>query len=374
MKPKLPIYFDHAATGPLRPEVLEVMLPFLTENYGNASSRHHVYGWLTEKAVNEATKKIADVLGVPPNTVTFTSGATESVNTALNDFLVSNPKASIWALKTDHKACLDFLDQEKVSKQFIELDNNGQIQLDYLESLLKLNSNLILLSLLWVNNETGLICPVSEILELKKKYGFMFHLDISQGLGKLMPTFDFSDLDYLSLSAHKIYGPKGMGALVCKKPNQKLIFGGSQQRNSRGGTLNVPGIVGLGEALSLQFQNMEPHYKHMFELTDCLYSALQSSGLDFAMNSVYGKPEHYPGIVNVSFKGIDSETLIQKLNFRFAFSNGSACNAHSIQPSHVLMAMGQNAVEAGSAIRLSWGYQNSKEEVLEFVEAIKSHL
>jgi cysteine desulfurase len=370
---KLPVYFDHAATTPNLPEVMEAMMPYFTTHYGNASSRHHAYGWLAEEAIDESRSKISQSLNCESKQIIFTSGATEAINTVLFSFADLHPKGHIISLHTEHKAtleCLNRLEKNGISISYLKVTSNGELDLLELENLIKSIKEPVLLSLLWANNETGLLHPIDEILALKKQYDFQIHVDASQAVGKISINLKELNLEYFTYSAHKIYGPKGIGALITKNPISKRIFGGSQQRDQRGGTLNTPLIVGMGEATKLAIFNQEKFNAHTQNLQNTLENGLKNHQECFSINSV--EVQRVSNISNIAIKDHDSETLIQKLSNKFALSNGSACNAASTFPSHVLKAMGQTNQEAFSAIRISFGWENNVEQVLDFVEILKT--
>jgi cysteine desulfurase len=369
---KLPVYFDHAATTPILPEVLDMMMPYFTTHYGNASSRHHAFGWLSEEAISEAKTTISQSLACDSNHIIFTSGATEAINTVLFGFADVNPSGHIISLQTEHKAtleCLDQLEKTGFSVSYLKVNSNGELNLNELENLIKSIKKPVLLSLLWVNNETGLVHPIDEITELKKRLNFQLHLDATQAVGKILINLTALDIDYFTYSAHKIYGPKGIGALIAKKEISKRIFGGSQQRNQRGGTLNTPLVVGMAKATELAFQNLKKYINHTSFLQKTLENALLGRPECFSVNS--NGANRISNISNIAILGQDSESLIQKISHQYAISNGSACNAANTLPSHVLKAMGQADQEAFSAIRLSFGWENTENQVLDFVEKIK---
>jgi cysteine desulfurase len=363
---------DHAATTPLLREVLESMLPFFTTHFGNASSRHHAYGWLAEEALENARNQISTAFETDKKSILFTSGATESINAVLFSFAKKNPKGYIISCKTEHKAtldCLEELESKGYSVKYLPVNNAGEIDVDFLKTTLISSKGATLLSLLWVNNETGLIHPIENISALKKELNFDLHIDASQAIGKISIDLKNLEIDYLTYSGHKIYGPKGIGVLIAQKEIQKMIFGGSQQRNQRAGTLNIPAIVGIGKATELAFVNIEKYNSHTKALQEHLENGMKSIAAAIKVNSETAN--RVSNISNLAFEGHDSETLIQKLANKFALSNGSACNAASTLPSHVLKAMGQTDSEAFSAIRFSFGWENTEEQIDEFLVLIE---
>ncbi len=368
----LPVYFDYAATTPLAPEVLNEMMPYFTENFGNAGSRHHAYGWLAEEAVDEAKEQIAKAFKCKKNEVVFTSGATESINLALKGFVDLNPDYQAISCVTEHKATLEVigdLTKSNTKTILLEVNNQGEISLEKLEAELQKGKSLV--SIMWVNNETGLIHPISEIIKLKEKYDFVLHVDATQAVGKI--PIDFSDIDFLSFSAHKIYGPKGMGALLIKDGQNvnPQIVGGGQQRNLRSGTLNIPGIVGLGKSVELANNRIREFNTHCEKLRDCLEAeVLKIYPKSFVNCYDY---QRVSNISNICFKGFDGEDLMRKLH-KVAISNGSACNSATTFPSHVLTAMGMSEADAFASLRFSFGWGNSEKDLEAFFENLRKVL
>jgi cysteine desulfurase len=365
----LPIYLDYAATTPLAPEVLEEMMPYFTENFGNAGSKHHAYGWMAEEAVDEAKERIAKAFKCKKNEIVFTSGATESINLALKGFLDLNPDYQIISCVTEHKATLEVVGD--LAKKFIQttllgVNVQGEISLEKLETELQKGKSLV--SLMWVNNETGLVHPILEIIKLKEKYDFLLHIDATQAVGKI--PMDCSEIDFLSFSAHKIYGPKGMGGLLVKD-SQKInpqILGGGQQRSLRSGTLNIPGIVGLGKALELSNNRIGDFNAHCDKLKSSLESKILKIYSKTRINA--SDSQRVSNISNICLEGFDGEDLMRKLH-KVAISNGSACNSASTFPSHVLMAMGMSEADAFASLRFSFGWENSETDLEVFFENLK---
>jgi cysteine desulfurase len=357
----LPIYLDYAATTPLAPEVLNEMLPYFIENFGNAGSRHHAYGWLAEEAVDESKERIAKAFLCKKNEIIFTSGATESINLALKGFLELNPNYQIISCATEHKATLEVVAdvaKRSIKTTFLEVNKEGEISLEELETELQKGKSLV--SIIWVNNETGLIHPISEIIKLKEKYDFVLHVDATQALGKI--KMDFSNIDFLSFSAHKIYGPKGMGGLLIND-SQKInsqILGGGQQRNMRSGTLNIPGIVGMGKALELANNRIVAFNAHCQKLKSRLESEILKNHPKTKINA--SNSRRVSNISNICFDGFDGEDLMRKLH-KVAISNGSACNSATTFPSHVLTAMGMSEADAFASLRFSFGWGNSEKDL-----------
>ncbi|MCP9766670.1 cysteine desulfurase [Lacihabitans sp. LS3-19] len=366
---KLPIYLDHAATTPVSPEVLEAMLPYFTENYGNPSSRHHAYGWFAEEAFDTAVEQISKAFKCKKNEVVFTSGATESINLALKGFFEYQPETRFISYNTEHKATLEVAETLKSKGSQVTIlgvKPNGDLDLEVLENELK--KGFSLLSLMYANNETGLIHPMAEIIKLKEKYDFLLHIDVTQAVGKL--DIDFRGIDMLSYSAHKIYGPKGVGGLLVKE-GLKLspqIVGGGQQRSLRSGTLNIPGIVGIGLATKLAQQNIEKYNHHCGSVKSKFESVIKEIFPESIINAA--DSSRVSNISNVCFTGYDGEDLMLKLH-NIAVSNGSACNSATTFPSHVLTAMGLSSSDAFASLRFSFGWGNTMEQLDEVLDWMK---
>jgi cysteine desulfurase len=365
----LPIYLDYAATTPVCAEVLDSMLPYFTENFGNASSRHHAFGWLAEDAVEDAQTKISKTFSCKKNEIIFTSGATESINLALKGYFENFPKTCLITLKTEHKATLEvaeYLVRKAVEVNILGVNENGDLDLNELESEFAKGSALV--SIMWVNNETGVIHPIEEIVKLKQKYDFELHVDATQAVGKI--PIHFEGIDFLSFSAHKIYGPKGVGALLVneKQKIQAQILGGGQQRGLRSGTLNIPGIVGIGKAVEISNSKIDTFNSHCQKLKDKFESEICSIYPSAQINGL--KSSRVSNISNVCFIGKDGEDLMRKLH-KIAISNGSACNSATTFPSHVLTAMGLSESDAFASLRFSFGWGNSIEQMDEVLNWIK---
>lgn len=365
----LPIYLDYAATTPLASEVLDEMMPYFTENFGNASSRHHAYGWLAEEAVEVAKGQIANAFNCEENQIIFTSGATESINLTIKSYFENNTNARLITYKTEHKATLavaEDLKSKSVEVCFLGVNVDGELDIKSLE--IELQKGVSFLSLMWVNNETGVIHPISEIIKLKEKYNFLIHVDATQAVGKI--KIDFEGIDFLSFSGHKIYGPKGVGALLVKNPSnlKPQILGGGQQRNLRSGTLNIPGIVGLGKAVEMANRRIDDFNKHCQIFKDKLETGILEKYPNFIVNAK--KANRISNISNICFTGFDGEDLMRKLH-KMAISNGSACNSAATFPSHVLTAMGMSDAYAFASLRFSFGWGNNSEQVDEVLNWIE---
>jgi cysteine desulfurase len=351
-----PIYLDYAATTPVDARVLKEMLPFFTQHFGNAASRFHAFGWQAEEAVDEAKKKISDKLGCNVKEIVFTSGATESINLALKG-VFEGAKGHLITVKTEHKATLDtasYLEENGNKVSFLEVDADGIIDLDVLNESITTDTKLI--SVMHVNNETGVVLPVSEIIKIAHEKGVLVHIDATQSIGKLpFPQ----EADLVSFSGHKIYGPKGIGCLIAKSNVvvSTQIHGGKQQRNRRSGTLNVPGIVGIAEAVSLlDFEEDSKLEKLRNDFEESVLKALPNA----KVNGL--KADRVGNISNFTFSGIDGEELLMKLT-KIAISNGSACNSASTEASYVLRAMGLSEQDAFSSLRFSLGKGTSKTDM-----------
>lgn len=361
---KYPIYLDYAATTPLDERVLESMLPFFTEHFGNAGSRQHAYGWIAAEAVATARQQVADCIGATAKEITFTSGATESINLAIKGVIQAKEgeKKHVITISTEHKATLEVcksLEHQGVEVTYLTVNPNGEINLETLENAIQ--ENTVLVSLLWGNNETGVVHPISKVAEIAHEHELLIHVDATQAVGKVSVSVNELDIDLLSFSSHKIYGPKGVGALCTKKgtPIFSQQQGGGQERNLRGGTLNVSGIVGFGEACKLASENTEDS-KRINELRDLLERSLQEKLPEIQIN---GKnAERLPHISSISFPDIDGEELLMKLN-KIAVSNGSACNSAATEPSHVLKAMGLSDELAYASVRFSLGKFTTAEDI-----------
>lgn len=363
---KTPIYLDYAATTPMDQLVVEVMLPFFTETYGNAGSGTHPFGWKAKFAVEEARKKVAKEIGAEPDEIIFTSGATESINLAIKGVYENySPYGKhIISCKTEHKAVLDtlsFLESKGADITYLDVDKNGNLSLEELEKTIRKDT--ILLAFMWVNNETGLIHPIEKIGKIAQKHQVVFLSDATQALGKLAIDVKKNNVGLLPISAHKIYGPKGIGALYVSKKNPRvslapLIHGGGQEQQLRAGTLNVPGIVGLGKAIELLGNKQEQ--EKIRELKKLLVEISTEKGAK--INGADGSTVDH--IISVQWPGINAAELIKKLPL-LAFSLGSACVSENPEPSHVLSAMHLNPTEIKSSFRLSIGRNTTTNEILE---------
>ncbi|MCX6214226.1 cysteine desulfurase family protein [Spirosoma sp.] len=371
------IYLDNNATTKLDPRVLDTMMPFLTDNFANAASTHP-FGVGASEAVKTARQQMADLLGCETHELVFTSGATEAINLAIKG--VAENYASkgkhIITVQTEHKAVLDvctYLEKRGYEVTYLPVQPDGLLNLDIVKAALRPDT--ILVSVMAVNNETGVIQPIEQIAELAHEVGALFMTDATQAVGKLPLDVDKSDIDLLAFSGHKFYGPKGVGGLFVRqrRPNkvklEALLHGGGHERGLRSGTLNVPGIVGIGKAAELARLEMAGAKEK--RRVASLRGLLEMSLLTIPGTHINGNQEHrLHNTTNIYFENCDSDALIMGLE-GIAVSNGSACTAASIDPSHVLLAMGLTETEAFSCLRFSLGRFNTEADVLATVNAIK---
>jgi len=368
MTVKLPIYMDNHATTPMDPRVLAAMLPTFTQVFGNAASRNHSFGWEAEKLVENAREQIAKLIGASPKEIVFTSGATESNNLAIKGaarFYKEKGKHIVTS-KIEHKATIDScraLEMEGWQVTYLEPPPDGVITAAQVEAAIRPDT--VVVSLMAANNEVGTLNPLTEIGAITRKKGILFHTDAVQAVGKVPVDVEKMNIDLLSLSGHKIYGPKGIGALyVRRKPRVRLtpiIDGGGHERGLRSGTLNVSGIVGLGAACEVAMQDMVEEATRLTRLRERLFDKLKSSIPEVHLN---GSHEHrLPGNLNVSFAFVEGESMLMALNKHVAVSSGSACTSASLEPSYVLRALGLGDDLAHSSIRFGIGRFNTEEEV-----------
>ncbi|HEY1948868.1 MAG TPA: IscS subfamily cysteine desulfurase [Bryobacteraceae bacterium] len=365
---KLPIYMDSHATTRTDPRVFEAMKPYFLEIYGNAASRNHEFGWEAEAAVDKARQQIAELIGASAKEIVFTSGATESNNLALKGIaqMYAERGNHIITQVTEHKAILDTckrLEKEGVRVTYLPVQTNGLIDLDQLRA--AITDKTILISIMYANNEIGVVQPIQEIAKIAKEKGVLFHTDGVQAVGKIPVNVATDGIDLLSLSGHKLYGPKGVGALYVRRRNPRVqltaqMDGGGHERGMRSGTLNVPGIVGLGEACAICMREMPEETKRMLFLRDKLQHKLLTE-LDEAY--INGTMEHHlPHNLNISFAYVEGESLLMGIN-DIAVSSGSACTSATLEPSYVLKALGAGDDLAHSSIRFGLGRFNTEEEV-----------
>ena len=367
------IYLDNSATTKTDDEVLKAMLPYFSENYGNPSSIYKI-GRENKKAIEEAREKVAKVLNCEPSEIYFTAGGSESDNTAIRGIAYSykNKGNHIITSKIEHPAVLETckqLEKEGFEVTYVGVDENGIIKLDELESAIKPTTTLI--TVMFANNEIGTIQPVKEIGEIARKNNIAFHTDAVQAVGTEKIDVKEMNIDSLSLSAHKFYGPKGVGALYVRKGIKfdKFINGGHQERNKRAGTENVAGIVGLGKAIELAYENLEEHNKKIKELRDYYVEQVKEKIPYIKINGDMEK--RLVGNSNISFRFIEGEGLLLNLDLKgICASSGSACTSGSLDPSHVLLAIGLPHEIAHGSLRVSIGKYNTKEEIDYTVESL----
>ena len=363
---KRPVYLDYNATTPVDPRVVEAMVPFFTEHYGNASSKGHAFGWAAAEAVKIARTSVAEVMGADPEAVYFTGGATESLNTAIKGVATTYRKKGnhIVTVKTEHKGVLNackVLARSGIETTLLDVDANGLVDVDQLEA--AITDSTILVSVMWANNETGVIQPIEEIASRVRERGILFMTDATQAYGKI--PVDISAVDLLTCTAHKLYGPKGIGALYVRKRNPRvrlvpLIDGGSQEDGMRAGTTNVPGIVGFGAAARIAGEERGAEASRLSALRDQFEKQI-TVALPFVKINGGGAPR-LPHVSNLAFPGVTAAKLVTELR-SLAMSTGSACSTGTGKPSHVLKAMGLSDAEAYATLRISFGRFTTAEEV-----------
>jgi cysteine desulfurase len=365
---KLPIYLDYNATTPCDPRVVEAMLPYFTDHFGNAASRSHQFGWIAEEAVELAREQVARLIGSETKEIIFTSGATEATNLAIKGVFetYTNKGNHIITTKTEHKAVLDTcknLEDKGAEITYLTVNAQGLIDLSALEAAIKPTT--ILISVMYANNETGIIQQIKKIGEIAKKSQVIFFSDATQAVGKIPVGVTPDGIDIMAFSAHKIYGPKGVGALYVRRKNPRVklkaqIDGGGHERGMRSGTLNVPGIVGFGKACEICMSEMVNEAEKLKALRD----KLENSLLQLEQTFLNGHKENrLPQVTNISFRHVESQGLMMGFNKEIAVSSGSACTSASIEPSYVLKALGLDDEMAHSSLRFSLGRFTTEEEI-----------
>ena len=370
------IYLDNNATTPCDPRVVEAMVPYFFEHHGNAASRNHPFGWEAEEAVDYAREQIAKLLNADEKEIIFTSGATESDNLAIKGVyeMYSRKGNHIITVKTEHKAVLDTchkLEKQGAEVTYLDVQRDGRIDLAELEASIKPNT--IMVAVMWANNETGVIQPMKEIGQICEKHGVLFFSDATQAVGKIKTHPREVGVHLMAFTAHKMYGPKGVGALYVSRKNPRVkvtaqMDGGGHERGMRSGTLNVPGIVGFGKAAEIAMQEMEQDAERVSKLRDKLEKAM------FELEEVYinGNVDHrMPHVTNISFKHVEGEGLMMTFNQEIALSSGSACTSASLEPSYVLVALGLGDDLAHSSLRFSLGRFTTEDDVNYAIEAVK---
>ncbi len=372
---KLPIYLDNNSTTPMDPRVLEAMTPFFLEHYGNAASRNHPFGWEAEEAVDYAREQVAKLIGADPKEIIFTSGATEGDNLAVKGVyeMYASKGNHIITATTEHKAVLDTCKHiEKTGGEvtYLQVKRDGLIDLKELEAAIRPTT--ILIAIMYANNEIGTVQPIREISAIAKKHGVLFFTDAVQAVGKIPVDVTKDGIDLMAFTAHKMYGPKGIGALYVRRKNPRVkvtaqMDGGGHERGMRSGTLNVPGIVGFGKACELCRLEMASDTKRLSILRDKLETALMK--LEEAY--INGSTEHrLPHVTNISFKHVEGEGLLMGFNKNIALSSGSACTSASLEPSYVLKALGLGDDLAHSSLRFGLGRFTNEEQIDYTVKAI----
>ena len=370
------IYLDNNATTPVDPRVVEAMLPYFHDIPGNPASRNHPFGWAAEEGVDYARDQIANLINVDPKEIIFTSGATEADNLALKGVfeMYASKGNHIITCKTEHKAVLDSC--KKIEKMggvvtYLDVKEDGLIDLEQLEA--AITDKTILISVMWANNETGVIQPMKEIGDICKKHGVLFMSDATQAVGKISVDPKAVGVHLMAFSAHKMYGPKGVGALFVNRKNPRVkvtaqIDGGGHERGMRSGTLNVPGIVGFGKAAEIARNEMAQDAERLSKLRDKLESTLMHNLEETYIN---GNVDHrMPHVTNMSFKHVEGEGLMMTFNQNMAVSSGSACTSASLEPSYVLVALGLGDDLAHSSIRFSLGRFTTEEDVDFAIDAL----
>ena len=370
-----PIYLDHNATTPCDPRVVEAMIPYFTNNFGNAASRNHPFGWQAEEAVDYAREQVAKLIGADPKEIIFTSGATEGDNLAIKGVfeMYAGKGNHIITCNIEHKAVLDtckHIEKEGGEVTYLKVKDNGLIDLAELEAAIKPTT--ILIAIMYANNEIGTIMPMKEISAIAKKKGILVFSDATQAVGKVPVDVNKDGIDLMAFTAHKMYGPKGVGALYVRRKNPRVkvtaqIDGGGHERGMRSGTLNVPGIVGFGKACEICTHEMEKETKRVGALRDRLQNAL----LKVEESYLNGDKEHkLPHVTNISFKYVEGEGLMMGFNKNIAVSSGSACTSASLEPSYVLKALGLGDDLAHSSLRFGLGRFTTEEQIDYTVEQV----
>ncbi len=365
---KLPIYLDNNATTPMDPRVLEAMTPYFLNHYGNAASRNHPFGWQAEEGVDYAREQVAKLIGADPKEIIFTSGATEADNLAIKGVfeMYASKGNHVITVNTEHKAVLDTCKHiEKLGAEvtYLNAQPDGLIDLAELEAAMRPTT--VLVAIMYANNEIGTVMPIREIGAIAKKHGALLFTDATQAVGKIPVDVNKDGIDLMAFTAHKMYGPKGVGALYVRRKNPRVkvtaqMDGGGHERGMRSGTLNVPGIVGFGKACELCMLDMEADTKRIVALRDKLEQAL----LQVEESYVNGSREHrLPHVTNISFKHVEGEGLLMGFNKNIALSSGSACTSASLEPSYVLKALGLGDDLAHSSLRFGLSRFTTEEEI-----------
>ncbi|TMI66491.1 MAG: IscS subfamily cysteine desulfurase [Bacteroidetes bacterium] len=372
---KLPIYLDHNATTPCDPRVVDAMVPYFTQSFGNAASRNHPFGWQAEGAVDDAREQVAKLIGADPKEIIFTSGATEADNLAIKGVyeMYASKGNHIITCNIEHKAVLDtckHIEKEGGEVTYLKVNDDGLIDLKELEAAIKPST--ILIAIMYANNEIGTVMPMKEISVIAKKHGVLVFTDATQAVGKIPVDVNKDGIDLLAMTAHKMYGPKGIGALYVRRKNPRVkvtaqMDGGGHERGMRSGTLNVPGIVGFGKACELAMNEMEADAKRLSILRDKLENGLMQLEEAYINGS---KQYRLPHVTNISFKYVEGEGLLMGFNKDIALSSGSACTSASLEPSYVLKALGLGDDLAHSSLRFGLGRFTTEDQIDYTIEAV----
>lgn len=372
---KFPIYLDHNATTPCDPRVVEAMIPYFTNTFGNAASRNHPFGWQAEEAVDYAREQVAKLVNADPKEIIFTSGATEADNLAIKGVfeMYASKGNHIITCNIEHKAVLDtckHIEKEGGEVTYLKVKDNGLIDLAELEAAIKPNT--ILIAIMYANNEIGTVMQMKEISAIAKKKGVLVFTDATQAVGKIPVDVIKDGIDLMAFSAHKMYGPKGVGALYVRRKNPRVkvtaqIDGGGHERGMRSGTLNVPGIVGFGKACEICMNEMEEETKRVSALRDKLEHALLAIEESYLNGD---KEARLPHVTNISFKYVEGEGLMMGFNKNIAVSSGSACTSASLEPSYVLKALGLGDDLAHSSLRFGLGRYTTEEQIDYTIEQV----
>ena len=372
---KFPIYLDHNATTPCDPRVVEAMIPYFTNNFGNAASRNHPFGWQAEEAVDYAREQVAKLIGADPKEIIFTSGATEADNLAIKGVfeMYASKGNHIITCNIEHKAVLDtckHIEKEGGEVTYLKVNADGLIDMKELEAAIKPTT--ILIAIMYANNEIGTVMPMKEISALAKKKGILVFSDATQAVGKIPVDVNKDGIDLMAFTAHKMYGPKGVGALYVRRKNPRVkvtaqMDGGGHERGMRSGTLNVPGIVGFGKACEISMNEMEQEATRLSALRDKLETELMKIEEAYINGS---KQHRLPHVTNISFKYVEGEGLLMGFNKDIAVSSGSACTSASLEPSYVLKALGLGDDLAHSSLRFGLGRFTTEDQIDYTIEAV----
>jgi cysteine desulfurase len=370
-----PIYLDNNATTPMDPRVLDTMIPYFTQKFGNAASRNHSFGWIAEEAVDYAREQVAKLIGADPKEIIFTSGATEGDNLAIKGVfeMYASKGNHIITTTIEHKAVLDtckHLEKQGAEITYLPVDDQGMINLADLEK--AITPKTILLAIMYANNEIGVVNPMKEISAIARKHGVLVMSDATQAVGKIPVDVNKDGIDLMAFTGHKMYGPKGVGALYVRRKNPRVkvtaqLDGGGHERGMRSGTLNVPGIVGFGKACELCMQEMSSDTERIIKLRDRLEEGL----MKLEESYLNGHKNHrLPHVSNISFKHVEGEGLLMGINKNIALSSGSACTSASLEPSYVLKALGLGDDLAHSSLRFGLSRFSTEEEVDYTIKAV----